>query len=80
MTVSIKFISDLDFQLKAIDSVVSIFDGTLAEVKDQPPFGINSNPKIVSLDALNKNLERIQAQNKLPTTKVSPLAISSLIF
>jgi len=73
MTVSIKFISDLDFQLKAINSIVGLFDGTLAEAKHQPQFGINSNSKIVSLETLNKNMEGIQAQNKLPTTKVSGL-------
>ncbi|VVC03588.1 Type III restriction enzyme, res subunit [Candidatus Burarchaeum australiense] len=73
MPVSIKFISDLDFQLKAIDSVVSVFDGALAEVKDQLQFSINSNPKIVSLESLNKNLARVQTANNLPSTKVSNL-------
>ncbi|VVB65824.1 Type III restriction enzyme, res subunit [Candidatus Gugararchaeum adminiculabundum] len=73
MGVNIRFISDLDFQLKAISSIVNLFDGALAEIKEQIHFGINSNPKIISLDTINKNLERIQAQNKLSVTKVASL-------
>lgn len=71
MPVSIKFISDLDFQRKAIDSVVGLFDGVLAQPTDRLYFEINPNPEIISLDLLNKNLEKIQTKNNLKTTKVS---------
>lgn len=73
MPVSIKFLSDLDYQLKAIDSVVGLFDGTLALPADIPFFGINPNPEIISLDLLNKNLEKIQTKNNLKATKVSSI-------
>lgn len=70
MAVTIKFISDLDFQLKAISSVVDLFDGVLAKGIGQQGFGINSNPKIVSLDTLNNNLKQVQERNKLVVTKI----------
>lgn len=70
MTVSIKFISDLDYQIKAIDSIVNLFDGTLAQQADKN-YEIIPNPEIISLDLLNKNLEKIQVKNNLKTTKIS---------
>ncbi len=73
MVVNIRFISDLDFQIKAIESIVNLFDGTLAEVKNQSQFRINSNPKIISLDILNKNLKQIQEKNNIPVSKVASL-------
>jgi type III restriction enzyme len=73
MTVSIKFISNLDYQLKAISSTADLFEGTLAEEAERPHFGINPNPKLISLETLNKNLERIQAKNGLNATKVRSL-------
>ncbi|MEM4554675.1 MAG: DEAD/DEAH box helicase family protein [Candidatus Anstonellaceae archaeon] len=71
MGVSIKFISNLDYQLKAVNSVVELFDGALAKPKESPTFDINANPEIVSLEKLNENLNRIQQANRLQTTKVS---------
>src|SRR5208337_4694148 len=73
MVVEIQFISNLSYQLKAIESVVNIFDGTLADIKDQAYFGIISNPKIISLNLLNENLNRIQANNGLAVSTVSSL-------
>lgn len=73
MVVNIQFISDLDFQLKAVNSVVNLFDGTLANLNDQIQFGINSNPKIVSLETLNKNLEKVQKENGRKETKIPSL-------
>ena len=71
MPVNIKFISDLNYQLDAIDSVVGLFDGVLAIPTDRLSFGINSNPEIVSLDLLNRNLQKIQTKNALQVTKVA---------
>jgi len=71
--VSIKFISDLDFQLKAINSIVGLFDGTLAQPTDRHYYEITPNPEIVSLDLLNKNLEKIQNKNNLKITKISSI-------
>src|SRR6266566_5116028 len=73
MSVSIKFISDLGFQLRAISSVVDLFEGTFAQPKNQPEFGIVSNPKIVSLETINRNLKRVQVENKLQTSEVRSL-------
>ncbi len=71
MGVSIKFISDLEYQLKAVNSVVELFDGALAKPGDTPAFGINSNPEIVSLEKLNENLYSIQTRNGIQSTRVS---------
>ncbi len=71
MGVNIKFISNLDYQLKAVGSIAEIFDGALAKPKEIPVFGINSNPEIVSLEKLNENLNRIQQGNEIKHTKVS---------
>lgn len=78
MTVNIQFISDMSYQLKAIESVVGLFDGTFADIKDQSEFGINSNPKIVSLTELSENLEKTQAKNGLPLTNIHSLEGDSI--
>jgi len=71
MGVSIKFISNLDYQLKAVGSTVELFDGALAKPRETPAFGINANPEIVSLEKLNENLNRVQEKNGLQKTTVS---------
>lgn len=73
MAVKIKFINDLKFQLEAIDSVVDVLAGVLAKIKDQPQFGIISNPKIFSLEALNGNLKEVQTRNGLRVTTIPSL-------
>lgn len=71
MGVNIKFVSNLEYQLKAVNSVVELFDGALAKLSETPAFGINSNPEIVSLDKLNENLHSVQERNGLQPTSVS---------
>jgi type III restriction enzyme len=73
MPVEIKFISDLNYQLQAIDSVVGLFDGAMVVLATSSAFGINSNPGIASLDLLNRNLEKIQRKNNLQITKVTSI-------
>jgi len=70
MPVNIKFLSDLDYQRKAIDSTVDLFDGVLAQPTNRIYYEINPNPEIISLSLLNNNLEKIQAKNKLKATKI----------
>lgn len=72
MPVNIKFLSDLEYQRKAIDSVVGLFDGVLAH-SDRSHFEINPNLEIISFDLLNKNLEKIQTKNNLKITEVSSI-------
>lgn len=78
MAVSIKFISNLDYQLKAISSTADLFEGTLAEDTESPHFGVNPNPKLISLETLNKNLARIQGKNNLNATNVRSLEGESI--
>jgi type III restriction enzyme len=71
--VSIKFISDLPYQREAIDSVVGLFDGVFAQTIDRYYYEITPNPEIISLDLLNKNLEKIQTKNNLKIKKISSI-------
>ena len=66
-----KFESDQEFQLKAIDSVTSLFDGQ-TYISDQ--FDLSKNrlaaiPNSLELDddAILQNLQQVQADNDLPT-------------
>ena len=71
--VSIKFLSNLEYQTKAIDATTGLFEGALASPHERNDMGIVSNPVLVSLDILNKNLEKVQKANNLPASKVASL-------
>jgi type III restriction enzyme len=73
MTVNIKFLSNLEYQLKAIKSVTELFEGIIAKESAHKTFGINPNPNIISLDLLNKNLEKIQRENSIAVSKIKSL-------
>ncbi len=68
MTVSIRFDSKLDYQIKAVESVVNLFEGALAHPHGEFG-GINPNPEIISLNVLKANVARIQKSNQLPFEK-----------
>lgn len=74
MGVQIKFISNLDYQLKAVNTIVELFDGALAKPTETPNFGINQNPELISLEMLNDNLHKIQTANNLPKTNILALS------
>src|SRR3990167_5812823 len=78
MVVSIKFVSDLDYQIKAVNSIADLFEGVLAKLAEIPIFGINQNPEIVSLEMLNANLNAVQEQNKLSKTQIQVVVESDL--
>ena len=71
--VSIKFLSNLEYQTKAIDATTGLFEGALASPHERNDMGIVSNQVLVSLDILNKNLEKVQKANNLPASKVASL-------
>jgi type III restriction enzyme len=78
MGVNIKFISDLNYQIKAVNSTIELFDGTFAKPKEVPLFEINANSELVSLEKLNNNLKHIQETNKIPQTEVTSVIGESL--
>lgn len=79
MTVNLKFISDLDFQIKAIRSVTDLFQGALGSRESAEFSQINGNPEIVSLDALNQNLKDVQRRNELEITSI-PLLTGDALY
>ena len=78
MGVNIKFISNLEYQMKAIDSTVMLFDGALANPKEVPAFGINPNPELISIEKLNENMHTVQQSNGLEAKKITSMTGENL--
>jgi type III restriction enzyme len=74
LALRIKFVSNLDYELNAVSSVVDLFDGAVGALKNQPLFGIIPNPEIISRDTLNRNLKRVQERNDISVSKVARLS------